>query len=201
MWPAGRAPRTPPPPTRSCWPVSPAWRRARSRWRSVSTSRWRRRPSSRRPRSRASGTRSTHRPEAELAELTQMYVDKGLDPTWPPWWPPSSRRTRSAPSTCTCVRSSGSTPPTCRRRGPQRSRRSWPSVWARSSRCCPTCWERARCCRRLAVTLVALFGVGVLVSRVTVRSWWSAGLRQMLLGGAAAAATFLFGQLVGGQLG
>jgi VIT1/CCC1 family predicted Fe2+/Mn2+ transporter len=49
--------------------------------------------------------------------------------------------------------------------------------------------------------MVALFGVGVMVSRVTVRTWWYAGLRQMLLGGVAAAATHLFGTLVGSGLG
>ena len=53
----------------------------------------------------------------------------------------------------------------------------------------------------LVVSVVALFVVGVLVSRVTVRSWWYSGLRQLTLGGVAAAATFGFGSLVGGGLG
>jgi VIT1/CCC1 family predicted Fe2+/Mn2+ transporter len=53
----------------------------------------------------------------------------------------------------------------------------------------------------LVVSLAALFGVGVLVSRVTVRSWWFSGLRQLFLGSAAAAATYGFGSLVGGGLG
>lgn len=53
----------------------------------------------------------------------------------------------------------------------------------------------------LVVSLVALFGVGVLVSRVTVRSWVYSGTRQLLLGGAAAAVTFVVGSWVGAGIG
>ncbi|MGZ4498610.1 MAG: VIT1/CCC1 transporter family protein [Nocardioides sp.] len=49
----------------------------------------------------------------------------------------------------------------------------------------------------LAATLVALFVCGAVVTQVTSRSWWFGGLRQMLLGGAAAGLTYLFGSLVG----
>jgi VIT1/CCC1 family predicted Fe2+/Mn2+ transporter len=52
----------------------------------------------------------------------------------------------------------------------------------------------------LVLSFAALFGVGVLVSRITVRSWWFAGARQMLLGGAAAAVTYGVGSLVGTSL-
>lgn len=51
----------------------------------------------------------------------------------------------------------------------------------------------------LLLTLVALFGCGALVTRVTVRPWWYGGLRQMLLGGAAAAVTYFIGVAVGGS--
>jgi VIT1/CCC1 family predicted Fe2+/Mn2+ transporter len=44
---------------------------------------------------------------------------------------------------------------------------------------------------------VGLFVTGVLVSRVTARSWWYGGLRQLILGGAAAAITFGVGSLIG----
>lgn len=47
----------------------------------------------------------------------------------------------------------------------------------------------------------AAFAVGVGVSRVTVRSWWFSGCRQLLLGGVAAAVTFGVGTLVGAGLG
>lgn len=52
----------------------------------------------------------------------------------------------------------------------------------------------------LALTLLALFGCGALVTRVTSRSWWFGGLRQVLLGLAAFAATYGIGALVGAQL-
>jgi vacuolar iron transporter family protein len=48
------------------------------------------------------------------------------------------------------------------------------------------------------VAAVGLFGAGALVSRVTARSWWYGGLRQLILGGAAAAITFVVGSLIGG---
>jgi VIT1/CCC1 family predicted Fe2+/Mn2+ transporter len=44
---------------------------------------------------------------------------------------------------------------------------------------------------------IGLFTAGALVSRVTARSWWYGGLRQLVLGGAAAAITFGVGSLVG----
>jgi vacuolar iron transporter family protein len=53
----------------------------------------------------------------------------------------------------------------------------------------------------LVTTLTALFVCGAIVAKVTVRSWWWSGLRQMSLGGAAAAVTYLFGSLVGAGLG
>jgi len=53
----------------------------------------------------------------------------------------------------------------------------------------------------LGVTLVALFACGAVVTQVTSRSWWYGGLRQMLLGGVAAALTYGFGALVGVGLG
>jgi VIT1/CCC1 family predicted Fe2+/Mn2+ transporter len=49
----------------------------------------------------------------------------------------------------------------------------------------------------LVISLVALFGCGALVSRVTTRTWWYGGLRQLLLGGVAAGLTYLIGELVG----
>jgi vacuolar iron transporter family protein len=53
----------------------------------------------------------------------------------------------------------------------------------------------------VVMTLTALFVCGAVVAKVTVRSWWWSGLRQMLLGGAAAAVTYLFGSLVGAGIG
>lgn len=53
----------------------------------------------------------------------------------------------------------------------------------------------------LVLSLAALFGVGVLVSQITVRSWWFSGARQLVLGGAAAGLTYAIGTWVGTGLG
>jgi VIT1/CCC1 family predicted Fe2+/Mn2+ transporter len=53
----------------------------------------------------------------------------------------------------------------------------------------------------LLVTLLALFACGAVVTQVTSRAWWFGGFRQMVLGGAAAGLTYLFGSLVGSGLG
>ena len=49
----------------------------------------------------------------------------------------------------------------------------------------------------LAITMLALFACGAVVTQVTNRPWWFGALRQMVLGGAAAGLTYLFGSLVG----
>jgi vacuolar iron transporter family protein len=53
----------------------------------------------------------------------------------------------------------------------------------------------------LAISLGAgglgLFIAGALVSRFTNRTWWGSGIRQLLLGAAAAGATYLVGALIG----
>jgi vacuolar iron transporter family protein len=53
----------------------------------------------------------------------------------------------------------------------------------------------------LVISLVALFGCGAIVSRVTVRAWWFGGIRQMALGALAAGITYFIGDLVGASLG
>ncbi len=47
------------------------------------------------------------------------------------------------------------------------------------------------------LTMAALFLCGAVVTQVTVRPWWYGGLRQMLLGAAAATITYGVGSLVG----
>ncbi|MGD3104917.1 VIT1/CCC1 transporter family protein [Streptomyces sp. YGL11-2] len=47
------------------------------------------------------------------------------------------------------------------------------------------------------LALVGLFGCGAVVARVTARSWWFSGLRQLALGGAAAGVTYGLGALFG----
>jgi len=53
----------------------------------------------------------------------------------------------------------------------------------------------------LGLALAGLFGCGAVVSRVTARSWWFSGLRQLALGSLAAGVTFLLGQLIGAHVG
>ncbi|GAB3847777.1 VIT1/CCC1 transporter family protein [Micromonospora andamanensis] len=53
----------------------------------------------------------------------------------------------------------------------------------------------------LAIGGLGLFVAGAVVSRFTNRRWWSGGLRQLLLGAAAAVATYLIGTLIGVQGG
>ncbi|MGH3662557.1 MAG: VIT1/CCC1 transporter family protein [Micromonosporaceae bacterium] len=49
----------------------------------------------------------------------------------------------------------------------------------------------------LVVGGAGLFGLGAVVSRWTFRSWWFSGLRQLALGAAAAAVTYLIGASIG----
>ncbi|GAA3409642.1 VIT1/CCC1 transporter family protein [Streptosporangium vulgare] len=48
------------------------------------------------------------------------------------------------------------------------------------------------------ISCLALFGAGALVSRVTARSWWYSGLRQLVVGAVAAGLTFALGTFLGG---
>jgi vacuolar iron transporter family protein len=49
----------------------------------------------------------------------------------------------------------------------------------------------------LAAGGAGLFAAGALVARFTRRPWWASGLRQLVLGGLAAAATYGIGTLIG----
>jgi VIT1/CCC1 family predicted Fe2+/Mn2+ transporter len=49
----------------------------------------------------------------------------------------------------------------------------------------------------LAVGGVGLFAAGAIFARFTSRRWWNNGLRQLVLGAAAAGATYLVGRLIG----
>lgn len=53
----------------------------------------------------------------------------------------------------------------------------------------------------IVLSLIGLFACGALVTRLTARSWWFGGLRQLMLGGAAAGLTYLVGEAVGSSLG
>ncbi len=53
----------------------------------------------------------------------------------------------------------------------------------------------------VALSLIGLFACGAIVTNVTNRSWWFGGLRQLVLGAAAAGVTYVIGDLVGASLG
>ncbi|GAA1224813.1 VIT1/CCC1 transporter family protein [Kitasatospora nipponensis] len=53
----------------------------------------------------------------------------------------------------------------------------------------------------LLLAVLGLFLCGAVVARVTARSWWFSGMRQLVLGGAAAGVTYLLGYLIGGHVG
>lgn len=52
----------------------------------------------------------------------------------------------------------------------------------------------------VVLALLGLFLCGAAVARVTARSWWYSGLRQLLLGGAAAAVAYSLGAVIGGAV-
>lgn len=51
------------------------------------------------------------------------------------------------------------------------------------------------------LSMIALFAAGAVVSRVTARSWWYSGTRQLAMGVLAGAVTYFVGTLVGHLLG
>ena len=53
----------------------------------------------------------------------------------------------------------------------------------------------------VALSLLGLFACGAVVTQVTSRPWWFGGLRQLLIGAAAAGVTYVVGDLVGAALG
>jgi VIT1/CCC1 family predicted Fe2+/Mn2+ transporter len=52
-----------------------------------------------------------------------------------------------------------------------------------------------------ALAAVALFGIGAAITLMTGRSVWRSGMRQVLIGGAAAALTYGVGRLIGSAVG
>ncbi|MFS8203029.1 VIT1/CCC1 transporter family protein [Streptomyces sp. CWNU-52B] len=53
----------------------------------------------------------------------------------------------------------------------------------------------------LFLAFAGLFACGAIVAKVTARSWWFSGLRQLALGGAAAGVTYALGSLFGTAVG
>ncbi|MFD8482475.1 VIT1/CCC1 transporter family protein [Kitasatospora sp. NPDC059673] len=140
-------------------------------------------------------------PQGELAELAQLYVAKGVDPELAM---EVARQLSADPATLLAVHAREEL-------GVDPEDLPSPLVAAGSSFACfalgallpvlpyllgaTALWPAA-----LLATL-GLFGCGAAVARVTARTWWFSGLRQLALGGVAAAVTFLLGRLIGGAIG
>lgn len=141
------------------------------------------------------------RPEAEQAELAQMYVSRGIDPELAA---AIAQQVHEDPERAVAVHAREEF-------GADLDHLPSPLLAAGSSfvsfalgavlPLLPFLLGADSLRPALVVSLVALFACGALVSRVTVRSWWYGGLRQLVLGGAAAGFTYLIGQAVGASLG
>jgi vacuolar iron transporter family protein len=137
------------------------------------------------------------RPRAEQAELAPMYVDRGIDRELAL---AIAEQVHADPSVALQVHAR-------EEMGIDPERLPSPVIAAVSSFVAfavgaalpvlPYVLGSASLVPSLIISLLALFACGAIVSRVTTRSWWFGGLRQLLLGGVAAALTFVIGDLVG----
>lgn len=136
-------------------------------------------------------------PEGEMRELAEMYVEKGIDPELAEQ---VSRQIHRDPDNALVVHAREEL-------GVDPEALASPMLAAVSSFLAfavgamipvlPYLLGASSLLPGLAATLVALFVCGAVVTRLTSRPWWFGGLRQLVLGGAAAGLTYLFGALVG----
>jgi vacuolar iron transporter family protein len=137
-------------------------------------------------------------PDAETAELAQMYVEKGLDPELAH---EVARQIHTDVDNAVSVHAREEL-------GVDPDDLASPMVAAVSSflafavgalvPALPYLLGASSLVPTLLVTMAALFLCGAVVTQVTSRSWWYGGSRQMVLGALAAALTYGFGSLVGG---
>lgn len=139
-------------------------------------------------------------PAAEVAELAELFVAKGLDPELAGR---VARRIHADPENALAVH-------VREELGVDPDDLASPGVAAGSSFVAfalgalvpvlPYLFGAQSLVLSIVLTLVALFGCGAVVSNVTSRTWWYGGGRQVLLGGAAFAATYFVGAAVGTQI-
>jgi VIT1/CCC1 family predicted Fe2+/Mn2+ transporter len=139
-------------------------------------------------------------PEGETAELAAMFVDKGIDPVLAD---EVARQVHQDLDNAVSVHSREEL-------GVDPADLASPTVAAVSSFLAfavgaavpvlPFLFGAPSLALALALTLTALFACGAVVTRVTSRPWWFGGLRQVLLGAAAFAVTYLVGMGVGSGL-
>lgn len=139
-------------------------------------------------------------PDAETAELAEMFVDKGIDPVLAR---EVARQVHVDVDNAVSVHS-------IEEFGIDPDDLASPVVAAVSSFLAfavgalvpvlPYLFGATSLAPALVVTLLALFACGAVVTRLTSRAWWYGGTRQVLLGSAAFAVTYLVGMAVGAGL-
>ncbi len=126
-------------------------------------------------------------PQDEERELAALYESRGVDSALAREVAEVVlRATPNRPWRYMPAKSSASTPATCPPRPSPPCRVSAPSPWAPCSPCCPYLLGATVLRPALLLALIGLFACGAIVARVTARSWWYSGIRQLALGGAAA---------------
>ncbi|MER6582949.1 VIT1/CCC1 transporter family protein [Nonomuraea sp. NPDC001023] len=136
-------------------------------------------------------------PEAELAELAQSFVDKGVEPGLAA---AVARQISRNPERALEVHAQNEL-------GVVPGALPSPKVAAVSSflsfsvgavlPLLPYLFGVEGLTLSAVVSCAALFGAGALVSAVTARSWWYSGLRQLVVGAVAAGITYGLGNLIG----
>ncbi|MGK4583821.1 VIT1/CCC1 transporter family protein [Kitasatospora sp. HPMI-4] len=140
-------------------------------------------------------------PHGELAELAQMYIGRGVEPELAH---EVARQLSADPDQTLEIHAREEL-------GVDPNDLPSPLVAAASSFLCfavgallpllPYLLGATSLLPALLLSLVGLFACGAVVARVTARSWWFSGLRQLVLGSAAAGVTYLLGALIGGHIG
>ena len=140
-------------------------------------------------------------PEAELAELAQMYVDRGVEPELAR---EVARQIHDDPEVAVEVHAREEL-------GVTMDDLPSPMLAAVSSflsfglgaiiPVAPYLLGAEALMPVVIVSLLGLFACGAVVTRLTSRPWWYGGLRQLTLGAVAAGLTYLIGNLVGAGLG
>ncbi len=141
-----------------------------------------------------------HNPEGELAELTQIYIDRGVDPELAQL---VAEQLSADPRQALEVHAQEEL-------GVDIHDLPSPRLAAISSfgsfsvgafvPLLPFLFAARILPLAAALSLIALFVTGALTARFTTRTWWYAGGRQMLLGLISAAVTFGIGHLFGANI-
>ncbi|MDA0636276.1 VIT1/CCC1 transporter family protein [Nonomuraea sp. MCN248] len=137
-------------------------------------------------------------PDAELAELTRSFIDRGVEPALAG---EVARQLSRDPDQALELHTRGEL-------GVTRDDLPRPRLAAVSSflsfgvgaalPLLPYLFGAAELWVSAVVSCTALFGAGALASTVTARSWWYSGLRQLIVGVVAAGLTFALGNAIEG---